>query len=64
MLAVTRAAVSENRLYIYYALWISLLGGGAWMSVVIHLISYALMAAGLLLMGAGCVESTSRGGSW
>ena len=34
-------------------LWITLLGGGAWMSVVIHVISNGLMLAGLLLMGAG-----------
>ena len=34
-------------------LWITLLGGGAWMSVFIHLISNGLMLAGLLLMGAG-----------
>jgi protein-S-isoprenylcysteine O-methyltransferase Ste14 len=34
-------------------LWITLLGGGAWMSVVIHAVSNGLMLAGLLLMGAG-----------
>ncbi|HSD31035.1 MAG TPA: isoprenylcysteine carboxylmethyltransferase family protein [Gemmatimonadales bacterium] len=34
-------------------LWIALLGGGAWMSVVIHAVSNGLMLAGLLLMGAG-----------
>ena len=34
-------------------LWITLLGGGAWMSVVIHLVSNGLMLAGLLLIGAG-----------
>jgi protein-S-isoprenylcysteine O-methyltransferase Ste14 len=34
-------------------LWITLLGGGAWMSAVIHVISNGLMFAGLLLMGAG-----------
>ncbi len=34
-------------------LWITLLGGGAWMSVIIHLISNGLMLGGLLLMGAG-----------
>lgn len=34
-------------------LWITLLGGGAWMSAAIHLISNGLMLAGLLLMGAG-----------
>lgn len=34
-------------------LWITLLGGGAWMSGVIHLISNAFMGAGLLLMWAG-----------
>ena len=34
-------------------LWITLFGGGAWMSGVIHLISNALMGAGLLLMWAG-----------
>ncbi len=34
-------------------LWITLLGGGVWMSVVIHAISNGLMLAGLLLMGAG-----------
>lgn len=34
-------------------LWITLLGGGAWMSVVIHLVSNGLMGAGLLMMAAG-----------
>lgn len=34
-------------------LWITLLGGGPWMSVVIHVVSNGLMLAGLLLMGAG-----------
>ncbi|MBI2161354.1 MAG: isoprenylcysteine carboxylmethyltransferase family protein [Candidatus Rokubacteria bacterium] len=34
-------------------LWITLLGGGAWMSVIIHLISNGLMVGGLLLMGVG-----------
>ncbi len=34
-------------------LWITLLGGGAWMSAVIHLVSNGFMLAGLLLMGAG-----------
>lgn len=34
-------------------LWITLFGGGAWMSAVIHLISNGLMLAGLLVMGAG-----------
>lgn len=34
-------------------LWITLLGGGAWMSILIHVISNGLMLAGLLLMGAG-----------
>lgn len=34
-------------------LWITLLGGGAWMSAVIHLISNGLMLGGLVLMGAG-----------
>jgi len=34
-------------------LWITLLGGGAWMSVVIHLVSNGLMLAGLVLMGVG-----------
>jgi len=34
-------------------LWITLLGGGAWMSAIIHLISNGLMLGGLLLMGAG-----------
>lgn len=34
-------------------LWITLLGGGAWMSVVIHALSNGLMVGGLLLMGAG-----------
>lgn len=34
-------------------LWITLFGGGAWMSTVIHLISNGLMLAGLLIMGAG-----------
>jgi protein-S-isoprenylcysteine O-methyltransferase Ste14 len=34
-------------------LWITLLGGGAWMSVVIHVISNGLMLGGLVLMGAG-----------
>jgi protein-S-isoprenylcysteine O-methyltransferase Ste14 len=34
-------------------LWITLLGGGVWMSVVIHVVSNGLMLAGLLLMGAG-----------
>ena len=34
-------------------LWITLVGGGAWMSVVIHVVSNGLMLAGLLLMGAG-----------
>jgi protein-S-isoprenylcysteine O-methyltransferase Ste14 len=34
-------------------LWITLLGGGAWMSVVIHAVSNGLMLAGLVLMGAG-----------
>ena len=34
-------------------LWITLLGGGVWMSVVIHAVSNGLMLAGLLLMGAG-----------
>ena len=34
-------------------LWITLFGGGAWMSAVIHLISNGLMLAGLLIMGAG-----------
>lgn len=34
-------------------LWITLLGGGAWMSVVIHVVSNGLMLAGILLMGAG-----------
>ena len=34
-------------------LWITFLGGGPWMSVVIHLVSNSLMLGGLLLMGAG-----------
>src|SRR3990172_7600490 len=34
-------------------LWITLLGGGPWMSAVIHLVSNGLMLAGLLLMGVG-----------
>ncbi|MBI4253976.1 MAG: isoprenylcysteine carboxylmethyltransferase family protein [Candidatus Rokubacteria bacterium] len=34
-------------------LWLTLLGGGAWMSAVIHLVSNGLMLAGLLLIGAG-----------
>ena len=34
-------------------LWITLLGGGAWMSVVIHVVSNGLMLAGMILMGAG-----------
>ncbi|MBI2074191.1 MAG: isoprenylcysteine carboxylmethyltransferase family protein [Gemmatimonadetes bacterium] len=34
-------------------LWITFLGGGAWMSVVIHLVSNTLMLGGLLLMAAG-----------
>ncbi len=34
-------------------LWIMLLGGGARMSVVIHVVSNGLMLAGLVLMGAG-----------
>ena len=34
-------------------LWITLFGGGAWMSVIIHVISNGLMVGGLLLMGAG-----------
>lgn len=34
-------------------LWITLLGGGAWMSVVIHTVSNGLMLAGLVLMGVG-----------
>ncbi len=34
-------------------LWITLFGGGAWMSGVIHLVSNALMGAGLLMMWAG-----------
>lgn len=34
-------------------LWTTFLGGGAWMSVLIHLVSNGLMLGGLLLMGAG-----------
>ena len=34
-------------------LWITLLGGGPWMSVVIHVVSNGLMLAGLMLMVAG-----------
>ena len=34
-------------------LWITLFGGGAWMSVIIHVISNGLMVGGLLLMGVG-----------
>ena len=34
-------------------LWITLFGGGAWMSVIIHVISNGLMLGGLVLMGAG-----------
>jgi len=34
-------------------LWITLFGGGAWMSGVIHLVSNALMGAGLVSMWAG-----------
>ena len=34
-------------------LWITLLGGGAGMSALIHLVSNGLMLGGLLLMGAG-----------
>ncbi len=34
-------------------LWITLFGGGAWMSVLIHLVSNGLMLGGLLLIGAG-----------
>lgn len=34
-------------------LWITFLGGGAWMSVLIDLVSNGLMLGGLLLMGAG-----------
>lgn len=34
-------------------LWITLFGGGAWMSAVVHLVSNALILGGLLLMGAG-----------
>ena len=34
-------------------LWITLLGGGAWMSVLIHVVSNGLMVGGLFLMGKG-----------
>jgi methanethiol S-methyltransferase len=34
-------------------LWITLFGGGAWMSAAIHVVSNGLMLAGLFLMGAG-----------
>lgn len=34
-------------------LWITLVGGGAWMSLAIHLVSNVLMLGGLVLMGAG-----------
>ena len=34
-------------------LWITLLGGGALMSAIIHLVSNGLMLGGLILMGAG-----------
>lgn len=34
-------------------LWITLLGGGSAMSVVIHVVSNGLMVGGLILMGAG-----------
>ena len=34
-------------------LWITLLGGGAWMSVIIHLVSNGLMLGGLVLMAVG-----------
>ena len=34
-------------------LWITLVGGGAWMSVLIHLVSNGLMLGGLVLMAAG-----------
>ncbi|MBI4390609.1 MAG: isoprenylcysteine carboxylmethyltransferase family protein [candidate division NC10 bacterium] len=34
-------------------LWITFLGGGAWMSVGIHLVSNGLMLAGLFVMAAG-----------
>jgi methanethiol S-methyltransferase len=34
-------------------LWITFLGGGAWMSAAIHLVSNGLMLAGLVLMAAG-----------
>lgn len=34
-------------------LWITLLGGGRWMSFVIHVVSNGLMVAGLVLMAAG-----------
>jgi len=44
-------------------LWITLLGGGAWMSVVIHLISNGLMLGGLLLMGAGWSQIHKAKGS-
>ena len=33
-------------------LWITLLGGGPWMSAIIHLVSNGLMMGGLILMGA------------
>ena len=34
-------------------LWITLFGGGAWMSTLIHVVSNGLMLGGLLLMAAG-----------
>ena len=43
-------------------LWITLLGGGAWMSAVIHLVSNGLMIAGLVLMGAGWRRIYQAGG--
>ncbi len=44
-------------------LWITLLGGGAWMSAVIHLVSNGLMGAGLLLMWAGWRRIHRAGGA-
>src|SRR3990172_4803454 len=43
-------------------LWITLLGGGAWMSAIIHLVSNGLMVAGLVLMGAGWRRIWQAGG--
>jgi methanethiol S-methyltransferase len=44
-------------------LWITLLGGGPWMSVAVHVVSNGLMFGGLVVMGVGWKRIHQAGGA-